>query len=599
VKLLWKLLLSAAVLVFLTAVVVGALATRWTEALTLQEIRRSLRHQTLTLSETVAHAPSEDELQPLVLRLRAQVETRLTVIRDDGLVLADSERPPAELDNHADRPEVIQAMAEEVGASTRFSDSLGTRMTYSARAIKGRAGRRLVVRAALPLSLLDERLRRVRDAVLLGSALGFLVSLLPAVWIARRISRPLEEVTAVAQSFAGGDYTARVADPGPGDEIGNLAAGFNSMADQLRSRVETIDSDRLKLRAILASMTEGLVAVDADQRILHMNEVAGQLLETDPETSIGLQLRDVTRMSSVCEVLATTLESGEPTTEEVTLSARPRDRILELHAAPLRGADPARPPGALVVIHDMTELRRLEAVRRDFVGNVSHELKTPLTAIRAQIETLLDTPDESVTPEERRRFLERANAQTDRLTTIVRDLLVLSRIESERSGFESSPLDLAGPVNESVRGLESLAKEKGVSVEVALPEAPASVVGDREYLRQVVDNLLSNAIMYTPTGGEIRLELRLDPRHVGLDVTDNGIGIAPEDRKRIFERFYRVHKGRSRQLGGTGLGLAIVKHITQAHGGEVLVRSTLGEGTTFSVHLPHAPPGEEAPQDPL
>ena len=585
-KLLWKLVLSAAVLVLLTAVVVGALATRWTEALTLQEIRRSLRHQTLTLSETVAHASSNQDLQPLVLRLGAQVETRMTVIRDDGVVLADSERPPGELDNHADRPEVVQALAEEVGSSTRYSETLRTRMTYSARAIQGRAGRRLVVRASLPLSFLDERLRRVRDAVLLGSALGFLVSLLPAVWIARRISRPLEEVTAVAQSFAGGNYTARVADTGGNDEIGNLAAGFNSMADQLRSRVETIDSDRLKLRAILASMTEGLIAVDSQQRILHMNEVAGLLLETDPETSIGLQLRDVTRMTSVCEVLASTLESAEASSEEVILSASPRDRVLELHASPLRGTDPTRPPGALVVIHDMTELRRLEAIRRDFVGNVSHELKTPLTAIRAQLETLLDMPDESVTPEERRRFLERANAQTDRLATIVRDLLVLSRIESERSGFEREPLDLRGPVNESVRGLESLATEKGVKVEVVLPDEPARVLGDREHLRQVVDNLLNNAIMYTPSGGEIRLVLRLDPRHVGLDVSDTGIGIAPEDRKRIFERFYRVHKGRSRQLGGTGLGLAIVKHVTQAHGGEVLVRSTLGEGTTFSVQLP-------------
>lgn len=591
-KLLWKLLLSAAVLVLLTAVVVGALATRWTEALTLQEIRRSLRHQTLTLSETVAHAPSEADLQPLVLRLGAQVETRLTVIREDGVVLADSERPPAELDDHSTRPEVVEALAQETGSSTRYSKSLETRMTYYTRAIQRPGGGRLVVRASLPLSLLDARVERVRDAVLLGSALGFLVALLPAILIARRISRPLEEVTAVAQSFAGGDYTARVAATGPDDEIGNLAAGFNSMADQLRSRVETIDSDRLKLRAILASMREGLVAVDADQRILHMNDVAGQLLETDPETSIGLQLRDVTRMASVCEVLAATLASAEVTSEEVTLSARPRDRILELHAAPLRGTDPARPPGALVVIHDVTELRRLEAVRRDFVANVSHELKTPLTAIRAQLETLLDTPDESVTPDERRRFLERANAQTDRLTTIVQDLLALSRIESERSRFERRPLDLSGPVNESVRGLEGLAKEKGVSVEVTLPEEPALVLGDREYLRQVVDNLLSNAIMYTAEGGQIRIQVRRDPRHIGLDVSDTGIGIAPEDRERIFERFYRVHKGRSRQLGGTGLGLAIVKHITQAHEGEVLVRSKLGEGTTFSVQLPHAPPAE-------
>jgi two-component system phosphate regulon sensor histidine kinase PhoR len=287
----------------------------------------------------------------------------------------------------------------------------------------------------------------------------------------------------------------------------------------------------------------------------------------------------------VSEALLRTIREGADRSAEVVLPGRPEDQVLELRSSPMRGAR-GEVDGAVVVVHDVTRLRRLEVVRRDFVANVSHELKTPLTAIRGLVETLLD--DQDMDEGTRRRFLGKVHRQVQRLSALVADLLTLSRVESGQAAFERVPLDVRNPVRESVRALLGEAQAKSLDLQVELPMEPAMVRGDTEALRQVVDNLVSNAIKYTPERGRITLRVRQDGTATTIEVHDTGIGIAPRDRERIFERFYRVDKARSREVGGTGLGLAIVKHVVQALGGQVGVESTLGRGSTFRVTFPSA-----------
>jgi two-component system phosphate regulon sensor histidine kinase PhoR len=297
---------------------------------------------------------------------------------------------------------------------------------------------------------------------------------------------------------------------------------------------------------------------------------------------VGSRLSDVTELAEVREAFAATLLSGERNRGEITVPALPYEQLIELHVAPLRGADGVT--GAVMVLHNVTQVRRLNAVRRDFVANVSHELKTPLTVITGVIETLLDDPDMALGT--RDRFLGKTLNQCNRLTTLVHDLLTLSRVETEEEALELRRMDLRGPVQESVRVLTGQAEEKGITLETSLPTESVMIRGAYEALRQVVDNLLSNAIRYTPSGGNVWVRLREDDGAALLEVEDTGLGLEPKHQARIFQRFYRVDKARSRELGGTGLGLSIVKHVVLAHKGGVAVQSRPGHGSTFSVRVP-------------
>jgi two-component system phosphate regulon sensor histidine kinase PhoR len=318
-------------------------------------------------------------------------------------------------------------------------------------------------------------------------------------------------------------------------------------------------------------------------RVLLLNASAGQILDVDTDTSIGEPIREVIKLRKVNETIEQAFRNSTDVTSEIFLQHQARNRIVELHAAPLGYGDPD-PRGVVLVLHEVTELRRLETVRQDFVANVSHELKTPITAIRGLIETVLD--DTEMPTETRSRFLEKAQDQSKRLSLLVTDLLTLSRLESADGGLQPEVIELRELVLGSLRNLQPTAETKQVKLIEDIPRDPVLVSGDWDLLELVMNNLLDNALKYTPAGGSVTVRFKLEPGTIAVEIADTGIGIAQEHHDRIFERFYRIDKARSRELGGTGLGLAIVKHICIAHGGKIAIESAPGEGAKFTVELP-------------
>ncbi|MBI4568632.1 MAG: PAS domain-containing protein, partial [Planctomycetes bacterium] len=412
--------------------------------------------------------------------------------------------------------------------------------------------------------------------VVAGALGGFFAgvggSLVAAFLLAWRAARPIVSMSRAARRIAAGEYH-RAVPVETRDEVGRLARAFNETVAELRRRIEGAEQDRQKVVAILGGMVEGVVAVDRGERVAHMNAVAGELLRVTPEAAIGRHLWEVARVSQLSEAVAEVLAGRGEQAREARLAGRPKETVIEVHASPLRGPT-GSPVGAVLVLHDVTTLRRLEEVRRDFVANVSHELKTPLTAIRGLVETVLD--DQAMDPETRGRFLSRVLAQTQRLTRLVADLLDLSRVESGEAPFERRRMDLSEPLRESVRRHAAWAADREIALAAECPPAPVAVEADPEAIRQILDNLLDNALGYTPAGGRVAARAAARGTEAVIEVSDTGIGIQAEHLDRIFERFYRVDKARSREAGGTGLGLSIVKHLAITLGGRVAVESVFG-----------------------
>lgn len=421
------------------------------------------------------------------------------------------------------------------------------------------------------------------SALLLGALASIVVAALLAWRTAGRVLRPLENLTRAADAVSSGEGVRRAQVAG-GGEVGRLSRAFDRMAEELARRLDTIMTERNRMEAVLEGMVEGVVAIDRQERIVHMNRVAERLLRVSAPPTPGRPIWEVTRRAEVVELLDRAMESGEKVRGELDPAGGSEGRAVDMEASPLRDARGGI-AGAVIVLHDVTELRALERVRRDFVANVSHELKTPLTAIRGIVETMVDEPemDSAV----RRRFLARVQDQCARLSSLVVDLLALSRLESGGAP-EHFPLDLAALVRECAKEHQQDADAAGLALEIRTGAQPVMVEGDAEDLRTLLTNLIGNAIQYTPPGGRITLTVERDAAQARVEVADTGIGIEPRHLERIFERFYRVDKARSRELGGTGLGLSIVKHIARAHHGDVEVESTPGSGTTFRVRLPIA-----------
>jgi two-component system phosphate regulon sensor histidine kinase PhoR len=533
------------------------------------------------------------DFNAFITRLGDRTSTRITIIQEvdaqgrRGRVLADSWENPDRLEPHDRRPEVRQARETgERGVATRRSRSVDTEMLYLALPVYDDHGARLLgfVRTSLPDTLVRERRASVRTNVILGAAGAALCGLVLALVVTRRLTTRLARMARAARDITEGR------EPGPlptesTDETGDLARDLQKLAGQLERRLDVIEGERNRLTAVLGSMMEGVVAVDRSEQVLHLNVVAADLLRASPTESVGRRIWEVTRVHQICETLEKVLETDAEVVREIRLEEGGPRRVLEAYASPLRdGQGELR--GAVVVLHDITELLRLETVRRDFVANVSHELKTPLTAIRGLLETLLD--DGAMDAETRSRFLGKAHDQSLRLTTLVKDLLALSRIESEETAVEHRRMDLCRPLREAIRRLDPGLQGRALTVDVSLPDEPVHVFGDEEAIRQIADNLLDNALKYTPDGGRVGIRVASESDGIVFEVEDSGIGIASHHLDRIFERFYRVDKARSRELGGTGLGLSIVKHLVEALHGSVSVKSEVGRGTAFRVVLPAA-----------
>jgi two-component system phosphate regulon sensor histidine kinase PhoR len=523
------------------------------------------------------------EMAALVRRAAGPTDSRVTLMAPDGAVLADSEVVPAELErleNHAARPEMREALAGRVGRDLRVSASIGTPLLYVA--VPVHEGGRVVgvVRVALPVSVVKASYAGVNRVLLAGGLLALAVAFGIGVFVAGRVTRPVVEMQAIARQMSEGRFDVR-APVASTDELGALARALNVMVARLRGQIETLQGERAKATAILDGMVEGVIAVDGHEVVLLMNGRARAMFGVGPGRGEGKPFLEVIRNADLHEIFRAGRQAGEPMRRELRVTT-PTVRTLRVTAVPL--ALPGEPAGLVMVVDDVSELRRLEQVRTEFVANVSHELRTPLTAIQGYLETLLGGALDE--PEHARRFIEVAFRHTERLGRLLNDLTDLSNIELGRVSLRLAPTAVQPVADSVLQIVAAKARDGGVALSADVPDA-LTVQADHDRLAQILINLVDNAVKYTPAGGTVTVRARTtDGGRVALTVSDTGVGIPPADLPRLTERFYRVDKARSRELGGTGLGLAIVKHLVMAHGGELAIESEEGRGTTVRVTLP-------------
>ncbi len=508
--------------------------------------------------------------------------TRITVVDPSGKVLGDSEEEPQRMDNHNDRPEIIQAKREGSGSSIRYSHTLGEDMLYVAVPLPVQDGQTAALRVSIALTSIHSGLKSLDTKIIIGGLIIAFIITMFSLYITERISKPLVEIKRGAESFASGDFSRKI--PVYNSlEIGELAESMNKMAGDLDSRIKTIIRQRNEQEAVLASMVEGVLAIDQDEKVIGYNRAAGKLLGIGESRAEGKILHEVVRNIDLQRFVARVLSSREIAEEEIVL----RDngvKYIQVHGTILKDSRGGS-IGALVVLNDVTRLHRLEAIRREFVANVSHELKTPVTSIKGFVETLIDGAVND--PESALRFLDVISRQADRLSAIIDDLLTLSRMEQDSGKTQISlRLEPIRPVLKSaIQVCELKAQASDIRIKLSCPEDLKAKI-NAPLLEQAIINLVDNAIKYSETEGVIGVSANYEDNEAIIRVTDRGSGIAKEHLSRLFERFYIVDKARSRKMGGTGLGLAIVKHIAQAHNGYPKVESTPGKGSTFSIHIP-------------
>ncbi len=588
-RLFWKAFTAFVGLIILSAGVFGLLVTSGQHNQVESQFINRLRVSAMMLGRVVEDDLSSGEVEHLQERIKElgkQTETRLTVIDFEGFVLADSEkdsaREVAAMDDHRNRQELVAALREGYGQSDRYSKSMRTNFVYYAIRVDGEDGKPIgFARASLPDERLQQHFDRMRRLVWLFASMVTVVAIIGSYGLVARIVYPLMTVTRAAERIADGKFD-RPIEIANRDELGTLAKSFNRMSRQLSSRITQLRERGDQLAAVLGGMTEGVIAVDDRTRILFANNSAGRQLDFNASKVKGRPLLTTIRHETLHQSVRRAISTGRPVTAEVELHG-PTIGNLTVHATPLPG-EPC--PGVVLVLNDMTEIRRLESLRQEFVANVSHELKTPLSSIKAYAETLR----EGAIYDERHNtlFVQRIEDQADRLHRLILDLLALARIEAGQKTYEIDDVEVYPVVEACLEHHATSAEAKSIELTTNSPLTPVLVRTDEEALRQILDNLVNNGIKYTSEGGRVSVGWRVDEDDALIEVVDTGIGIAPEDQARLFERFYRVDKARSRELGGTGLGLSIVKHLAQFFGGSVGVHSTPGEGSTFKVRLPLA-----------
>jgi two-component system phosphate regulon sensor histidine kinase PhoR len=532
----------------------------------------------------------EPRLQPLLAERIDRIckeagqlsSTRFTVILPDGTVVGDSQENPAHMDNHAGRPEISAAMRNGSGRSVRYSKTLDRRLMYVAVAVNTQGGMAGVVRAAFPVTSLETKMGAIRWRMAGGGVLIAVLVGLIILLAARKISHPIEMLKQGADDFAAGNLTHKMSLPDT-EELAGLAQAMNKMATRLDNRIATAINQKNELETVLSSMREGVVAIDSAEAIMSMNPLAAEMFECDRDQSKGRSIQEVVRNLALQTFVTKALKTEDSLEDDIAFY-RQAEIILNIRSSTIVDGTGQR-IGTLLVMTDVTRLRHLEHMRRDFVANVSHEIKTPLTAIRGYVETLYNSEVDS--PEDTHRFLEIVIKHVNRLESIVEDLLSLSRIEREnfREALNLSIARMGDIFQTVVQVCQKNAEAKHIDIQVKSGEDLQATV-DTTLLEQAIVNLLDNAIKYSENGSRIEISAAKRDGMTAIHIQDYGCGIAQRNLSRLFERFYRVDKARSRQLGGTGLGLAIVKHIVQAHEGEIKVESKLGEGSTFSIYLP-------------
>ncbi len=598
----WRIAIPYLILILLT---MGGLSVYLSDLVRqshLTDLREKLTAEARLIGDAVATTAEWGEvggdLGAQARYYRDLLDARVTFVTADGTVVGDSHAEPADMDNHLRRVEIQQALTAGQGSSTRFSRTMGFEMMYAA--VPVRAGEDVVgfARVALPVSQIEAQVVRLRRVTLLAAVIAALAAGVLAIVIAERIAQPVRRLTGVVRRMTAGDLDARLL-PATQDEIGELTRSFNQMANRLRETINSVTEQQNRLSAVLDNMADGVLITDDQGLVRLINPAAATFLGTDVERALGRSFARAARDHRIIELWRRCYGERVEQVEPVEMDRW--EAFLQVIVTPLHESGDR---SCLVILQDLTRVRRLETVRRDFISNISHELRTPMASLKALVDTLRDGALED--PPAAERFLDRMDVEVDTLTQVVQELLQLSRIESGRAPLRLEPISAADVVIPPVERLRPQAERAKVSLSIAVSSDPPAVLADRDRIQQVVTNLVHNAIKFTPAQGAIRVAVReLDvtesgqghPVLAGLEaaqlepgewmlitVTDTGVGIPSEDLPRIFERFYKADRARSG--GGTGLGLAIAKHIVQAHDGRIWAESVEDQGSSFHVALP-------------
>tara|TARA_B110000046_G_scaffold23696_1_gene22674 strand:- start:7412 stop:9190 length:1779 start_codon:yes stop_codon:yes gene_type:complete len=570
-----------AVVILFSILIVGLMVQRQIEQASLRDISNNLSSQAFILQQSFANTgqQTQSQIQQTLKQIGQRTDTRVTLLTKDGVVIADSEFNASEMDNHRYRPEIIAANTADIGQSRRYSKTLQKPMLYVAVSAMASSGNLGYIRTALPTQRIDEEINYLRRVIIIAASLTALIALFIGYWLAMSFARPLRQMTLIAKNYAHGRYQLRIPSQRR-DEIGDLARSLNQMADISSQRFDIIKTERDQLSTILKSMNEGVITVTSEGLITHVNAAACRMLRTSGERCLGQALKDIDGSDNLDQAFRQCQQQQTSVERTIQLDGYTFLRHYRLHVTLLKQSHRA---DAILVLQDITAVQRIDKMRADFVANASHELKTPITAIRGFAETLIE--DDTIDHAIQQRFMRKIHGQSIRLSALVSDLLALSRLESNDEAYNTQ-VDLQRVVQRVCANLQAVAQTQQVTLELQTKDGPVTLLGDDNALGQMATNLIDNAIKYTAAKGTVTVALTVTEGLAVLAVKDNGLGIDESDQERIFERFYRVDKARSQSLGGTGLGLAIVKHIVQSHKGRLQLKSKLNQGSTFTITIP-------------
>jgi len=580
-----KLTLTILGLISLVLLLMGMYFAKVLENSYLQSLHELLSRESKLVAQAVRFPSvfsNQATLADRVKQVAPTEEVRLTVIDENGQVLYDNSSHADEMENHFDRPEFMAALKGQTGISRRYSETLRYDMMYVAVPVE--QGSKIVgaVRSAMSMKDITDTIHNMWYSLLTGLLVTLVVGSIVVSRISFSIIRPIEEITRVARNITQRQYESRVRIKAK-DEIGQLAGAINFMASSLEQQMYEISENQQRLSGVLTNMTSGVIFISEQRRIMLVNPAVEKLLGTPGHEIVGKLHIEAGKSFGLSQYIDRCLDKSEKFRQEVHIYY-PQERVLDVNFAPyINFKGEAR--GVVVVLHDITEIRRLEKMRSDFVANVSHELRTPITSIKGFTETLLEGAMQD--EETCRNFLQIISDESERLYRMIRDILDLSKIEQKRIPLQVSRIHLQDMISSAVAIMNDQAQRKELTITLPFPQPEIYLMTDRDCLQQIILNLLTNAIAYTPEGGAITIRTEKEDQIVKIEVVDTGIGIPEKDLTRIFERFYRVDKARSRDSGGTGLGLAIVKHLVDNLHGHIRVDSIEGKGTTFTVTIPY------------
>ena len=520
------------------------------------------------------------EIKSKTVNFGKEINQRVTIIDTTGQVLGDSEMEPILMENHADRPEIKTALEGTTGQSIRFSDTLEMEMLYVAVPIEKDNLILGAVRISTPLNLVNQKIGNLRRIIFIASFITLFIASLISLVISLRITRPLGEMNKISQEIAQGNFRHKLKIQS-NDEIGELSHALNKMSMALENKIKEISEDKAKMETVLTSVIEGIAAIDKNGKIILYNDAFERIVEFPRDKAIGKYHWEIIRHNALNELVKKALQKNQRMAQEIMILF-PQEKTFKVSVTPLERE--SNMLGIVVVLNDISEIKKLERMRSEFVANVSHELRTPLTSIQGFIETL---KGEKISDQQTmQRFLEIIERQSNRLNNLIEDLLHLSKIESQEVKMNFRDINLEKLIKKIIQEYKDKIDKKKHKISLSFPSQLPLIRADIENIELALSNLLNNAIHYTPEKGRISISVSERINDIYIQISDNGIGISEEHLPRLFERFYRVNKDRSREFGGTGLGLAIVKHIIKAHHGIIGVKSQPGKGSTFYFTLP-------------